>query len=113
MSAPCLVLDASAILHGRDARIFSGRLLTTREVAEELKDPRAQAALEILGVEVVEVDGKKVDEMARRFKELSRADVSVLLLALERRCTLITDDGRLAAAARRLGIRVEGVFYRR
>ncbi|MGC9130528.1 MAG: PIN domain-containing protein [Pyrobaculum sp.] len=108
----CYVLDASAFIHGRDARLFTGVLYTTREVAEELKDPRAQAALEVMRVEVVEVDEGKLRELLRRFRELSPADASVLVLALERGCVLVTDDGRLASAARRLGVRVQGVFYR-
>jgi UPF0271 protein len=109
----CFVLDASAFFHARDMRVFAGPLYTTKQVAKELRDPMAQAALEILRVEVEEVDDKKVEELRRRFVDLSAADVSLLVLATERGCILVTDDGRLAAAARRLGIRVEGVFYRR
>ncbi|MGC8994220.1 MAG: PIN domain-containing protein, partial [Pyrobaculum sp.] len=77
-----------------------------------LKDPRAQAALEVMRVEVVEVDEGKLRDFLRRFRELSPADASVLVLALERGCVLVTDDGKLASAARRLGVRVQGVFYR-
>jgi len=108
----CFVLDASAFIHGRDLRIFQGELYTTREVVEELKDPRAQAAVEVLGVRVEGVDERKVKELVKRFAGLSPADASVLALALERGCVLVTDDGRLAAAARRLGVKVEGIFYR-
>jgi len=108
----CFVLDASAFIHGRDLRIFQGELYTTREVVEELRDPRAQAAVEVLGVRVEEVDEKKVRELVKKFTGLSPADASVLALAMEKGCVLITDDGRLAATARRLGVRVEGVFYR-
>ena len=109
----CFVLDASAFFHTRDMRVFAGPLYTTRQVAEELKDPMAQAALEILRVRVEEVDDRKVEELRRRFADLSTADASLLVLAAEKGCILVTDDGKLAAAARRLGIRVEGVFYRR
>lgn len=108
----CYVLDASAFIHGRDARLFTGVLYTTMEVVEELRDPRAQAALEIMRVEVVDVDDKKLREHLHRFRELSPADVSVLVLALERGCVLVTDDGRLASVARRLGVEVQGIFYR-
>jgi UPF0271 protein len=52
----CFVLDASAFFHARDMRVFAGPLYTTRQVAEELRDPMAQAALEILRVQVEEVD---------------------------------------------------------
>ncbi|MEM3327005.1 MAG: PIN domain nuclease, partial [Thermoproteus sp.] len=39
----CFVLDASALFHGRDLRLFQGsRLLTTKYVLEEIKDVRAQ-----------------------------------------------------------------------
>jgi UPF0271 protein len=41
----CFVLDASAFFHARDMRVFAGPLYTTRQVAEELRDPMAQAAL--------------------------------------------------------------------
>ncbi len=109
----CFVLDASAFFHARDMRVFAGPLYTTRQVAEELKDPMAQAALEILHVQIEEVDSRRIEELRRRFRELSAADVSLLILATERGCILVTDDGKLAAAARRLGIRVEGVFYRK
>jgi Predicted nucleic acid-binding protein, consists of a PIN domain and a Zn-ribbon module len=73
----------------------------------------AQTALEILGVRVEEVDDRKVEELRRRFADLSTADASLLVLAAEKGCILVTDDGKLAAAARRLGIRVERIFYRR
>lgn len=109
----CYVLDASAFFHGRDVRIFSGTLLTTPEVVEELRDPRAQAALEVMNVAVEEADPGVVRELAKKFPHLSRADISVLALAKERGCVLITDDGRLVSAARRVGVRAEGVFYRR
>jgi len=109
----CFVLDASAFFHARDMRVFAGPLYTTRQVAEELKDPMAQAALEILHVQIEEVDSRRIEELRRRFRDLSAADVSLLVLAAERGCVLVTDDGKLAAAARRLGIRVEGVFYRK
>ncbi|MEZ0319827.1 MAG: PIN domain-containing protein [Pyrobaculum sp.] len=109
----CHVLDTSAFLHGRDLRIFTGVLYTTKEVVEELRDPRAQAAVEVLGVRVVEVEGTRVREVLQKFKGLSAADASVLALALETGCVLVTDDGRLASAAKRLGVRVEGIFYGR
>jgi UPF0271 protein len=109
----CFVLDASAFFHARDMRAFAGPLYTTRHVAEELKDPMAQAALEILRVRVEEVDDRKVEELRRRFADLSTADASLLVLAAERGCVLVTDDSKLAAAARRLGIQVKRIFYRR
>jgi len=109
----CFVLDASAFFHARDMRAFAGPLYTTRQVEEELKDPMAQAALEILRVRVEEVDDRKVEELRRRFADLSTADASLLVLAAEKGCILVTDDGKLAATARRLGIRVERIFYRR
>ncbi|MFN3803769.1 MAG: PIN domain-containing protein [Pyrobaculum sp.] len=109
----CLALDASAFIHGRDLRIFADAILyTAGEVVEELRDPRAQAVLDILKVEVVEASGEKVRELIRRFG-LTRADAAVLAVALERGCTLVTDDGRLASVAKRLGVGVERIFYRK
>ncbi|AAL62903.1 hypothetical protein PAE0626 [Pyrobaculum aerophilum str. IM2] len=109
----CYALDASAFFHGRDARLFSGQLYTTKNVVEELKDPRAQALLEVWRVEIVEVDEKKVRELLKKYGGLSPADASVLILALERGCVLITDDGRLASIAKKLGVEVLGIFYKR
>ncbi|MFN7105870.1 MAG: PIN domain-containing protein [Pyrobaculum sp.] len=108
----CLVLDASAFIHGRDLRVFAGAVLyTTREIVEELRDPRSQAALDILKVEVVEASVEKVEELIKRFG-LTKADATVLAVALEKRCSLVTDDGKLASVAKRLGVRVERIFYR-
>ncbi|MFB6490670.1 MAG: PIN domain nuclease [Thermoproteus sp. AZ2] len=107
----CYVLDASAFIHGRDLRLFGGRLLTTTLVAEELKDPRAQAALEVLGVEVREVDEGEIAKLLKKFPGLSRADASALLLALKERCVLLTDDAALAKAARRLGVEAKGFYF--
>ncbi len=107
----CLVLDASAVIHGRDVRIFGGVLYTTREVIEELRDSRAQAAIDILRVEVVEVNRERVRDLAKRFN-LSNADASVLALALEKKCVLVTDDGKLASTARKLGVKTRGIYMR-
>lgn len=109
----CMVLDASAIIHGRDLRLFQPPLYTTPQVVEELRDPRAQAAVDVLGVSVVEVEEDAVEELARRFPRLSRADASALALAMRLGCVLVTDDGDLAAAATRLGVRSEGIYRRR
>ncbi len=107
----CYVLDASAFIHGRDMRAFQGRLLTTRQVVEELKDPRARAALEVLSVEVVDVDARKMAELAKRARGLSEADLSALALALETGCVLLTDDVALAKAAGRLGVKAKGFYF--
>lgn len=109
----CYVLDASAFIHGRDARLFKGALYTTPEVVQELRDPASQAMVEILGVVVVEADGRRVAELREKFRDLSPADISVLALALERRCILVTDDSKLAAAAKKLGVGVEKIFYKK
>jgi UPF0271 protein len=92
-------------------RAFQGRLLTTRQILEELKDPRAQAALEILGVEVVDVDERRAEGLAKKAPGLSKADLSALALALETGCTLLTDDVALAKAARKLGVKVKGFYF--
>ncbi len=110
----CAVLDASAILHGRDMRVFQGmELLTTDLVLEELKDPRARAALDVLNVVIVPHDNERVKRETQKLRGLSPADVSVLLLAADRGCILITDDGKLYAAARRMGVPVKRIYYGR
>ncbi len=107
----CYVLDASALFHGRDMRAFQGRLLTTRQILEELRDPRAQVALEILGVEIVDVDERRIEELAKKASGLSGADLSALALALETGCVLLTDDAALAKAARRFGVKAKGFYF--
>ncbi|MEZ0248023.1 MAG: PIN domain-containing protein [Thermoproteus sp.] len=106
----CFVLDASALFHGRDLRLFQGaRLLTTRYVLEEIRDARAQAALEILNVEVVDIDEKELAAYSKA--GLSRADASLLALAHKTGCVLLTDDVGLAKAARRLGVKARGFYF--
>ncbi len=108
----CAVLDASAILHARDARAFQGMALyTTDLVLEELRDPRARAAVEILGINVVPHEPRKLKGGAHTLRGLSPADISVLLLAAEYGCTLFTDDGKLYAAARRMGVHAKRIYY--
>ncbi|CCC82245.1 PIN domain/Zn-ribbon domain-containing protein [Thermoproteus tenax] len=108
----CYVIDSSALFHARDMRIFTGsRLLTTKQVADEVKDPRAQAALELLGIEVVEVDDKRVRPLKLRAPNLSDADLSLLALALDTGCVLLTDDVELAKTARRMGVRAKGFYF--
>ena len=108
----CAVLDASAVLHARDARAFQGMTLyTTDFVLEELRDPRARAAVEILGINVVPCEPKKLERERGALRGLSPADISVLLLAAEYGCILFTDDGKLYAAARRRGIRAKRIYY--
>ncbi|MEM0369578.1 MAG: PIN domain-containing protein [Pyrobaculum sp.] len=109
----CYVLDASAFIHGHDVRLFKGVLYTTPQVIEELKDPVSRALVEVVNVVVVDVDREKIDELLNKFKDLSIADASALALALEKGCVLITDDSGLTNAAKRLGVKVERIFYRR
>lgn len=108
----CAVVDASAIIHGRDIRVFQAfdKLYVTRRVLDELRDPRSQAMVELLRLEVVDVDEDEVTRTARRFG-ISEADASVLVAAKATGCEVLTDDAALARAAKRMGLPVAGIYF--
>jgi len=115
------ILDASAILHARNAEFLKnlGTLYTTDLVIEELRDPRASAMPEILGINIIHVDHDDLVRIRRRYglgHDLSDADVSLIVLALDMRNEdpiVVTDDALLVRKLRGLGIRVRPIFLRR
>lgn len=106
------VLDASGLFHLRHGSLLRGRILTTRQVVDEVKDYRSLALLDVLGVEVVEVPDKEVRKILAKHPALSLADASLVVLAKTLPCvTVVTDDMQLAVVLRRYGVRVMKVFY--
>ena len=104
------ILDASAFINGKPTYL---RGYTTPEVLSELKSVEANAYTWIIG-ERVKVEEplpyflKKVRKALLKIGEtrLSRADVSVLALALQKRLPLVTDDYHLQNVALYLGLSV-------
>ena len=103
------VLDAGAIISG----VMPGDSLTSSLVKEEVLSRDAQWNLESLlskGLSIKDPEDEyiaKVDSDAKRSGDdsrISRADVSILALSLERKATLVTDDYSIQNVAKRLGI---------
>lgn len=98
-----LILDASGIFHLRNPSILlefvnAGYLvMTTSQVVEEVRDIGSQAVLEVINPSVVNVEEEPVERMIRGNPWLSRADASILVLALKLRSkgyrvAVLTDD---------------------
>jgi len=108
-----LVLDTSVLLSGRDPP-RGPRWLTTPEAAAEVspggRDASRFALWQETGLEVRSPRAgavARVEDAARRagsLDRLSRADVSLLGLALDEGATLMTDDHTMLDVAARLGV---------
>lgn len=108
------VLDTSLLLGGRDPP-RDAAWATTPEAAAEVRpggrDARRFEDWRSLGLEVRQADPARlaeVEEVARKagnLVRLSRADRSLLALALELHATLVTDDYTMLDVARRLLVR--------
>ncbi|NPB01183.1 MAG: PIN domain nuclease [Crenarchaeota archaeon] len=115
----CIILDSSAIFHIRDPStimMLGEKIYVTNIVLEELRDPRAIAIIDILRPEKIEIDRKDIEEVIRKYRELSPADASIIVCAegLKKRCrkvTVITDDIKLSKILRRIGIDVISIYY--
>ncbi|MGC8607547.1 MAG: twitching motility protein PilT [Vulcanisaeta sp.] len=116
-----VILDTSAILHMRDLRPLSsiGHLITTNYVINELKDARAIAVPEVLGIDIYDVSENDIILTRRAYRIprlLSDTDVSLIVLAMklrDRNPLVITDDSLLIKFLRRLGIRYSVIFLRK
>lgn len=116
-----VILDTSAILHARDARplLSMGRLVTTNYVISELRDARATAMPEVLGLEVHDISEEEIKSARRSYhlpRLLSDADVSLIILAIKLRDkepVVVTDDTLLIKFLRKLGIKYTVIFLRR
>ncbi|NPA69425.1 MAG: PIN domain nuclease [Crenarchaeota archaeon] len=115
----CIILDSSAIFHIRDPSTIIAlgeKIFITDRIMRELKDPRALAIIDILRPEVIEVDEKKISELVKKYKELSEADVSIIICVeiLKKKCrriTVVTDDIKLSKILRRMGINVVSIYF--
>ncbi len=119
----CVILDSSAIFHLRDlSAILSlgDKFYVTELVLEELRDPRAQAVIELLRPEIIQVDYKRLRELMEKEPALSRADCSIILCAeqllREGRCKeiiVVTDDLTLRKHLRKMSVKVQTVYFGR
>jgi len=109
------VLDANAIINVK--RVEGKELYSTAEVAEEIKDSESKLLLTSLDVNISEPSSGsvgKVKEAAEKsgdMEKLSRADISVLALALDLGATLLSDDYDLQNVAHSLGVKVKPVLF--
>lgn len=112
------VLDASALLAGRD--LLLEEMYCTPDVLREVKgkDPTAQLMLMIeTRVEIrapSEKEMAKVIESSNRtgdVKRLSPSDIGVLALALELKATIITDDYSIQNVAKEMGLEYRGLSF--
>ena len=104
------VLDSSAILSGKS---FDGILMTVSGVVDEIQLGGARERLELMletGLAVSEPNDdalKKTRDAARAtgdLEQLSRVDIELLALALERGATLLTDDFGMQNVATKIGV---------
>ena len=109
------VLDTSAFLHGKPHLL---RGYTTPSVLSEIKSLEGESALWVIG-ETVKVEKplpyyvKKVKKLLQEIGEirLSKTDISVLALALQKKLPILTDDYNLQNAAIQLGVEVRGILF--
>lgn len=101
---------------------LEGEYSTVQEVVEELRDARSRCRLELFmsqGLTVAEPGGESlhvVEGVERQLGEsgrLSRADRSLLALALDRGAAIVTDDFAIQNVAQALGVTVVPVQQRR
>lgn len=103
------------------SRFLERGIIVTPEVVDEVKDSVSVIMLEALRdkIQVLKPSPeavRKVLQEARRsgdISKLSRTDISVLALALEKKAVLLTEDFTMQNLARILGIRVETVRGKR
>ncbi len=112
------VLDASALLSGRD--LVLEEMFCTPDVLEEVrrKGPTPQLMSMIETRVQVRAPSEKgiadVDRTAERtgdVKRLSPADVGVLALALDLQATIITDDYSIQNVANEMGLEYRGLSF--
>ena len=94
------------------------KFFLTEQVLQEVRDPRAEAVVEIVRPEIVQVDQRELQELRSKYPDLSEADCSIILCALQLRrqgmcqeVVVVTDDMKLRSILRKLGIKVETVFF--
>ena len=110
------VADASALLHAvLDCR--GAKFLTTNSVAQEVLDENAKtrmdAAIQSGSMTVADPDAKSLARAKEAAAEtgdlssLSKTDLEVIALAIEKKAVIVTDDYAIQNTARRLGLETE------
>lgn len=109
------VLDSNAIIN--TTLLIEADFYTTPEVEAELKDMRSKAVLHAKNVKKMLPKKEHVQKVLRAAEEtgdawlLSKADVSVLALALELGIVLLSDDYDVQNVAKKLGVEVQNVLF--
>ena len=107
-----MILDSSGLFHIRNAYVISEissegyRLITTSLVADEVKDIRSRALLDLINVEILDPDPDAINAIKLRNPKLSSADASIVALAssIANRgveVSIVTDDVGLIKALRK------------
>jgi len=117
----CVILDSSAIFHLRDLTALlslGDKFYITEPILEEIRDSRAQAVLDLIKPEVVQVDRRRISDLRRLYPELSDADCSIILcaevLSSSSNCSeiiVVTDDVTLRNILRKRGVRVQTIYF--
>lgn len=119
-SKKCMVDDVAAII-ARLPMTMPGRHYTTSTVESEIIDRESREGLEFMIdsdlITIVEAPKVELNISKRLLSKLSKADVSLLALALKLReeCEevhIATDDYALQEAAVKLGVKIIPVRYR-
>jgi len=104
------ILDASAFLNN-EGMTLKGNLVTTAEIRREIKDFKSRALFSSFSINILAPKQEFVDMVkiaAKRTGDddvLSKADVSVLALALQERGTLVTDDYDIQNMCHEIGLK--------
>jgi len=119
-----LVLDASAFIAGIDSLAHEGEAYTTFEVAEELKSRRLkdrfETSLSLGRIRLREPNKRYLEDVKEAsastgdLLKLSKADVSILALALQLRDegfnpTIVSEDYAVQNVAEHLGLKYEAL----
>ncbi len=107
-----MILDSSGLFHIRNAYIISEianagyRLVTTSLIANEVKDIRSKALLDLINIEIIDPDPNTINSIKLNNPKLSDADASIVALASLMATSgvevgVVTDDVGLIRALRR------------
>ena len=109
------VLDTSAFIYLQDFSIFE-EIYTVPEVFEEVKDRGSKLKLSGLNVVVLEPSEESVKEVEKvaaqtgDIEKMSRTDIKILSLAVEKNLPIISDDRCVQNVARKLGLQFLSMF---
>ena len=106
------IADTSFITH--HFKIPKVRILIPESVFEEIRYPSERLKIALWEVEIINPKKRFVKKVMNEAKKigylerLSKADIDVLALALERKGVILTNDFAIQNVARRLKIKFEG-----